>query len=194
MKRVVLAWALLLVAASPAFAQTPQDNGSAAPLPVSFTPAPAQGGAGHRGFTVLANIGAGMQHDDYYAQTKFGLGGVNFGAGWFFNDRMAVLFRASGTVVNFDDFGVTQTSGVYGGTVQFWLNKWASVEAGAGVGMWRDDFGSDTGFGLIVAFEASVWQKGSHHIRASAEYAPVFVDPAIHNVSFNVGYQYAKGR
>jgi hypothetical protein len=192
MKRVVLAWIVLLTAASPALAQTPQDDSSAARLPVSFAPAPVPRATGHEGFTVLANVGGGVQHDGYYGETRFGLGGVNFGGGWFFNERCAVLFRASGTRVTYDDFLVTQTSAVYGGTIQLWLNDWASVEAGAGAGKWWDEFGSGTGFGLIFAFEATVFQKGPHHIRATVEYAPVFVNPAIHNVSFNVGYQYAK--
>ena len=169
MKRALLVLAMLLFVATPAFAQ-------------------------HSGFTALANIGVGFQNDSFYDETATGLGGLNVGAGWFLTDRMAVLGRISGTRVNFDaSGGAWQSSTVYGGTIQFWLNNWASIEGGAGLGRWSDEFeDSDNGFGLIIGFHASVFKKGAHHIRAGVEYAPVFTDVKVHNIGVVVGYQYAK--
>ena len=172
MKRAALVVFMLLVVASPAFAQAPARHG----------------------FTVLANVGVGFQNDEFYQETATGLGGVNFGAGVFVTDNIAILGRFSGTVARFDAGGnIRQTSTVYGGTVQFWLNNWASIEAGAGYGLWMDEFDdSDGGFGLIFAFHASVFQRGSHHIRAGVEYAPVFTDTNVHNIGIVAGYQFVK--
>ena len=171
MKRIVLAFALLLFVASPAFAQAPTRSG----------------------FTVLANLGVGFQQDEFYDQTQTGLAGLNFGAGWFLTPDLAVLGRFSGTTANFDDFGVTQRSGVWGGTIQYWLNNWASIEGGVGYGRWSDDFDdSDGGFGLIVGFNASVFQRGRHHVRAGVEWASVFTDAKVQNIGVTIGYQFVK--
>ena len=103
MKRVVLALVFLLIAAPPVVAQTLQTNGMPARLDAPFVPAAPQGGTGHHGFTVFANIGAGLQHDGFYQQTAGGLAGANLGIGAFISDRVAVLFRISGTRATFDD-------------------------------------------------------------------------------------------
>ena len=172
MKRVVLAVAMLLFVASPAFAQAPARSG----------------------FTVFANLGVGFQNDVTLEETATGLAGLNFGAGWFLTDNLAVLGRFSGTTANFDAIGgLSQRSGVWGGSVQYWLNNWASIEGGAGYGRWSNDFhGSDDGFGLIVAFNATVFQRGRHHIRAGFEYAPVLTEDKIHNMGVTIGYQFVK--
>jgi Outer membrane protein beta-barrel domain len=172
MKRIVLAVAVLLAVASPAFAQAPARTG----------------------FTVLANLGVGFQNDDFYEETATGLAGLNFGAGWFLTDNVAVLGRISGTRATFDTFDVTQTSAVYGGSIQYWLNNWASIEGGVGLGRWSDSDGlSENGWGLIVAFNATVFQRGRHHVRAGVEWAPVFTDTSnIQNIGVTVGYQFVK--
>ena len=175
MNRAALAFVtfvMLLFVTSPAFAQAPARSG----------------------FTVLANFGVGFQHDEAYEQTSTGLGGLNFGAGWFVTDKLAVLGRFSGTGATFDAVGeVRQLSGVWGGTIQYWLNNWASVEAGAGLGVWSDDADdSDSGFGLIIGFNATVFQKGRHHVRAGVEWASVFTDFKVQNVSATIGYQFVK--
>ena len=170
MKRVLLVFAVLLFVASPAFAQAPA----------------------HSGFTALANVGVGFQHDTFYDETPVGLA-VSFGAGVFVTDRIAVLGRYSGTSAHFDGPDLTQMSGVWGGTIQCWLNNWASIEVGGGYGRWSDEFDdSDGGFGLILAFQATVWQRGQHHIRAGVEYTPVFTDAKVHNIGVVAGYQYAR--
>ena len=172
MKRALLVIALLFVA-TPAFAQAPA----------------------HSGFTVFANLGVGFQNDTFYEETATGLAGLNFGAGWFVTERMAVMGRFSGTVATFEapDPDLSQASGVWAGTIQYWINRWASVEVGGGYGTWRDENSvKDNGFGLVIGFHASVFQKGAHHIRAGFEYAPVFTDSAVHNMGVVVGYQYAK--
>jgi hypothetical protein len=192
MKRLVIALALSLVAVAPAFAQAPTNNSAPARVNVSFEPPTMQTGPGN-GFTVFGSLGLGIQHDTYFPETATGLAGVNFGVGMFLNDRLAVLGRLSGTSVSFDEAGVTQFSGVLGGSVQYWLNHWASVEGGLGMGFWSGEFDDgEQDFGLIAAFAASVWQRGSHHIRVAFEYAPVFTEFAIHNMGFTVGYQFIK--
>ena len=170
LKGLLLAAALLMVAARPAAAQS--------------------------GFTVLGNVGFGLQHDTDFAETANGLAGPNIGAGVFLTPKIAVLGRMSGTMATFTG-NVKQNAYVYGGTIQFWLNKWASVEAGAGYGHWTlPDFNeSGNGFGLLFAFEATVWQKGPHHIRAGFEYAPLFDTTNnfdIHNMGIVGGYQWVK--
>jgi hypothetical protein len=145
------------------------------------------------GFTVLANVGVGFQNDEFYEETATGIGGLNVGAGVFLTPKIAVLGRISSTSAIFDASGARQTSTVYGGTIQMWLNNWASIEGGAGLGRWSDAFNdSDNGFGIIVAFHASVFQRGSHHIRAGVEYAPVFTDVMVQNIGVVVGYQFVK--
>jgi hypothetical protein len=192
MRRTLLTAALLLVVASPVFAQSSQTNGVPARLGATFAPAAPQGSAAHRSFTVFVNLGPGIQHDSDYQQTEVGLSGLNFGAGWFVTDRLAVLVRFSGTTVTYFS-SVSQASGVWGGTIQYWMNDWASVEAGAGFGRWWDEFSdSETGVGLIIGFQASAFHKGNHHFRVGFEYAPVFTDIMVQNVGFTVGYQYAK--
>ena len=167
MKRVVLIAALWLAIASPAAAQIK--------------------------FTALANLGVGFQNDTFYNETATGLAGLNFGAGVFLTPDLAVLGRFSGTTVTFDTVNIRQSSGVWGGTVQYWLNNWASVEAGVGYGRWKDEFDdSEGGFGLILAFNASVFQRGPHHVRAGFEYAPVFTTDAVHNIGLTIGYQYGR--
>jgi hypothetical protein len=171
MKRIVLAVAVLLAVASPAFAQAPARSG----------------------FTVLANLGVGFQNDEFYDETATGLAGLNFGAGWFLTDNVAVLGRFSGTSATFDASNAGQRSGVFGGGIQYWLNNWASIDVAAGYGYWSDDFDdSDGGFGLIVGFNATVFQRGRHHIRAGVEWAPVFTDYKVQNIGVTVGYQFVK--
>ena len=144
-------------------------------------------------FTAFVNLGVGFQNDAFYDDTEIGLAGPNFGAGLFLTRDLAVLGRYSGTTVTFQPFEVTQTSGVWAGSIQYWLNNWASVEAGAGYGRWADsDEVSDGAFGLILAFHASVFQRGRHHVRAGVEYAPVFTDFNVHNIGLVVGYQYGR--
>lgn len=172
MKRIALVIALLIViAASPAFAQAPA----------------------HSGFTGLVNVGVGFQHDEALGNGA-GVGGVNFGLGGFITKRIALLARFSGTDV---DFGsgptLSQTSGIFAGTLQCWLNRWASIEGGAGFGSWTAEGGaSEAGLGLLIAFHASVFQKGRHHVRLGVEYVPVFTDTSVHNVGIVVGYQYVR--
>jgi hypothetical protein len=172
MKRVVLIVALLLAVASPAFAQAPARSG----------------------FTVFANLGVGFQNDEVYDETATGIGGLNFGAGWFLTDSMAVIGRFSGTAAEFDASGLTQRSGVWAGGIQYWLNNWASVDAAVGYGSWSDEIDrSDSGFGLIFGFHASVFQRGRHHVRAGVEWAPVFIDSGnVQNIGVVVGYQFVK--
>jgi hypothetical protein len=208
MKRSVMFVVAVLLAATPAFAQT------AAPAKtsglwrnVSFAPAPgpsatatagvsrstpAQAAVERHGFTILVNLGVGIQHDMSFEETAVGLGGANLGIGAFVNNKLAILGRFSGTNVTYDLSG-QQVSGVFGGTVQYWLSDLFHIEAGGGMGFWNWDFDSEVGTGLILGAGVTVFDRGHHNLQVGAEYAPVFTDSAnIHNFCITFGYQFHK--
>ena len=190
MKRVALLTVLSLALASSAMAQGLST--SPASLSVNFAPKAAQNDPARRGFTALANIGFGVQSDEFYEQTVGGLAGLNFGAGWFVSNNLAILGRYSTTTGTFDSEGpIRQMSGVFGATAQYWLNRRFAVEGGVGMGYWSDDADqSETGFGVIAGFVASLYNKGPHHVTAGFEYAPAFTNTGtVHNMGFVVGYQ-----
>ena len=208
MKRCVLSVVALLVAATPAFAQTAGPaNGSGLWRNVSFAPvtgsttretanvsrstAP-QGAVERHGFTILVNLGVGIQHDESFGETAVGWGGANVGIGGFVNNKLAIMGRFSGTNVTYD-FSGQQTSGVMGGTVQYWLSDLFHIEAGGGLGFWNWDFDSEVGTGLILGAGVTVFDRGHHNLQVGAEYAPVFTDSAnIHNFCITFGYQFHK--
>ena len=147
-----------------------------------------------RGFTILANMGFGIQRDVFLEDSAVGLAGINLGVGGFLNPRLAVLFRISGTNVVYDDvlFGdVEQVSGVAGPSIQYWVTDKVAVDAGAGLGYWRTPLGDDRGLGLILGASAVIFRNRGHNLQVGVEYAPAFTDPGtIHNFGFTFGYQY----
>jgi len=201
-KRIVFTLVALLIAASPAFAQAPAkvmsgvsfSNGLTAPV-ATAVPAAA---AAHKGFTFLLDGGFGMQQDPFFGTTAMGYSGLNVGAGWFIADNLAVMFRWTGTLVNFKDFDNTkQAAGVIGGVIQWWVNDRFAVEVGAGNGRWhdKDDDGfesSDNGFGLIFGGHFVVWQGGANHILVGFEYTPILTEDKIHSFAITGGYQWGK--
>ena len=192
MKRAVFSLIVLMAFAAPAYAQ----NGNAAPSrSLSFGNVLAPAAASNaRGFTVMANIGVGFEHDFFYGGAA-GLAGLNFGIGGFITPKIALLFRWSRTVVQFSDPGISQGSAVVGATLQYWLNSRLAVEAGGGLGSWYDETGaSDASGGLILGVSYIVWEHGAHHLVAGAEYAPVFTDGKVHNVGITFGYQFVRRR
>ena len=150
MTRSVMCVVALLLAATPAFGQ------SAAPTNVSglwrnvtFAPVsrstptagvsrstPPQAAVERRGFTILVNLGVGIQHDTAFEETAVGLGGANVGIGGFVRNNLAILGRFSGTNVSYD-FSGQQVSGVMGATVQYWVSDLFHIEAGGGAGFWN---------------------------------------------------------
>ena len=122
MRRIGVWSLLVLISGAPAFAQTPS---TARMVPnVSFSPkiaskqaaAPAQRG----GFTILVNLGLGIQNDEALDESATGVAGINLGVGGFLKPDLALLFRISGTNVRYDvgPFELNQVSGVVGGTLQ----------------------------------------------------------------------------
>jgi hypothetical protein len=94
------------------------------------------------GFTVLVNLGLGFQTDEGYEESAIGPAGANVGVGGFLTENLALLFRISGTKVQYDfgAFGeVNQLSGVVGSTVQYWASDRLTLEGGVGVGYWRTE-------------------------------------------------------
>jgi len=210
MKRCAMFVVAVLLAATPVFGQT------AAPASpsglwrnVSFAPvsgptaaasagvnrlSPAQAAVERHGFTILVNLGVGVQHDASLQETAVGFGGANLGIGAFINNKIAVLGRFSGTNVNYDLSG-KQTSGVLGGTMQYWLSDLFHIEAGGGMGYWNWEFAteSEIGVGLILGVGVTVFDRGHHNLQVGAEYAPVFTDLAnVHNFCITFGYQFHK--
>jgi hypothetical protein len=144
-----------------------------------------------RGFTMLLNLGLGIQHDTYFAETAVGLGGLNLGLGGFFNEHVALMGRFSGTNVSYTDAYADQVSGVLGPAIQYWVSDLFHIEGGVGMGYWDDGFDSETGLGLILGAGVTVFHRGKHYLVVGAEYAPVFTDAAtVHNFGFTFGYQF----
>jgi hypothetical protein len=146
------------------------------------------------GFTALVDLGVGVQHDAGIDETAVGLAGVNLGVGGFLTRDLALMFRISGTNVDYDFGGVdySQTSGVVGPAMQFWLSDTFNVEAGAGVGFWRGDTDeANEGLGLILGAGVSVFNRGKHNLQLGIQYAPAFTDPGtVHNFGVTFGYQF----
>lgn len=186
MRVPVLLPAICLLLGSTAWAQTK-------PAPPTV---PASAQPNGRGFTALVNGGVGIQHDAGFGATATGLAGPNGGAGWFLTPRLAALFRVSGTTAKYSDLDdLKQVSGVVGGTAQYWLTDRIAVEGGAGVGYWSIGGVSDQDLGLVLGASAVIFRRGSHHVLAGGEYAPVFTEGGtVHNAGITVGYQFRRSR
>jgi hypothetical protein len=204
MRRHMLWLATSLLIASPAFAQTPLTLAGNQSLftPATFVnraqtpapPAPASAQTSGRGFTIFATAGFGIQSDSGFEETGTGIAGINLGAGWFLTDQIAVLFRISGTRVKFENLGdLSQSAGVIGGTVQYWLTDRVNVEGGAGIGFWRTEGADDQGFGIILAASGVVWRSGNHHVIVGGEFSRAFTDSAnVNNFGITGGYLFRR--
>jgi hypothetical protein len=146
------------------------------------------------GFTALVDVGIGIQNDTAIEETAVGLGGLGFGVGAFLSDNLALMFRLTGTNVNYDLNGVDygQSSGFMGPAAQFWLSDKLNVEAGAGFGYWRGDNDDDSrGLGLILGAGYSILNRGKHNLQLGVQYLPAFTDPGtVHSFGFTFGYQF----
>ncbi|MDX1494110.1 MAG: hypothetical protein R3253_08635 [Longimicrobiales bacterium] len=144
------------------------------------------------GFTLLLNLGVGLQDDGALPESEVGLAGLNLGIGGFLNERMALWLRASGTNVSYDTpFGdVTQTSGFVGPALQYWTSDRFAVEGGVGVGFWDIEGENEGGLGLLLGLTYVFWTNGGHNLSLGAEYAPAFTDPeTVHNYGLVFGWQ-----
>lgn len=144
------------------------------------------------GFTLLLNLGMGLQDDQALGDSQTGLGGLNLGIGGFLNERTALWFRVSGTTATYDlgigDF--TQTSGFAGPAVQYWTTERFAVEGGAGFGFWSIEDEEETGLGLMLGATYVFWTNGGHNLSLGLEYAPAFTDPdTVHNYGLVFGWQ-----
>ena len=146
------------------------------------------------GFTALVDVGVGIQSDSSIEETAVGLSGLNFGIGGFLTQDLALIFRLSGTSVDYDlgELEYGQTSGFAGPALQFWLSDRLNVEAGAGVGFWRGDGDEDNqGFGLQLGAGYSIYNRGKHNLQLGVHYSPAFTEPGtVHNFGFTFGYQF----
>ncbi|MEX2049244.1 MAG: hypothetical protein WEB90_06675 [Gemmatimonadota bacterium] len=160
------------------------------PPPVAAQePAPPDRG----GFTLLLDAGLGFQRDGYFGRTEAGFTGLNLGIGGFLTRDLALLFRVSGTTVDYDGLG--QTSGVGGPTAQLWLNDRLHLAAGLGIGFWAvrglSGESSDPSFGLILGAGYLPIAWGRHALRFGVEYAPAFTQPnLVHNLALSLGWQW----
>lgn len=169
---------------------------SALVLGATASTASAQSAPDRNGFTLLVNLGTGIQNDAGLEKTSVGLGGANLGIGGFVTPDLAISARFSGTNVEHETpLGyVNQVSGVLAPTVQYWLNDKVNVEAGVGLGIWSvdedEDEASDRGLGLILGVGFTVFNRGKHNLQVGFEYAPAFTQPgAVHNLGITFGYQ-----
>lgn len=140
------------------------------------------------GFTLMLDLGLGLQHDAAIGTTESGLAGINLGIGGFLTDRLALLFRASGTNVAYGP--VRQVSGTAGPALQYWANDRLSVTAGGGLGLWSVEDVNESGLGLVVGVHYAIWQSGRHSLFLGVDYAPAFTEPeTVHNLGFLFGWQ-----
>jgi hypothetical protein len=205
MRRLAAFSVVCLTIASPALAQveTPVRDLvqlSAPPNSSANDAASLRQAAGRGGFTLLVNLGVGVQRLQIAggSESTTGLAGANLGIGGFVNPNLAVLGRFSGTNVSYDDFDVNVVAGVVGATAQFWIHERFAVEAGGGLGFFRDDADEqDSGFGLILGASGVLLRGGKHNLTAGIEYAPAFFSDelfgesfSIHNFGFTIGYQF----
>jgi hypothetical protein len=146
------------------------------------------------GFTAMVDLGVGVQRDSAIDETAVGIAGINLGVGGFLNENLALMFRLSGTSVDYELSGgeYGQTSGVTGAAIQYWLSDRINVEAGGGVGFWSGSTDENNqGFGLILGAGYSVFNRGKHNLQVGVQYAPAFTDPGtVHNFGFTFGYQF----
>ena len=140
------------------------------------------------GFTLMLDVGLGFQRDEFIGTTETGLGGINLGIGGFLTDNLALMFRASGT--NVDYGGTRQVSGTGGPAIQYWPNDRLSLVGGVGVGFWSVEDINDTGLGLILGAQYAFFQRGRHNLFIAVDYAPAFTDPGtVHNFGILFGWQ-----
>lgn len=150
-------------------------------------------------FTALLTLGYGLQSGALPNESGEGLSGLSFGIGGFVSHDFALMFRLSGSNVNYDlssplenvNYNVVSGVGVLDG--QFWLNDRLNFEAGAGFGFatYEDEEMDDTGPGLFFGVGYSILLRGKFSLQVGVEYAPVFLDTqTVQNVGFNVGFQF----
>ena len=148
-------------------------------------------GPDRSGFTLLLTLGLGLQSGEYVAQSylyafmpeyasgsETGLGGLNLGIGGFVTPDLAVMFRISGTNVQYESTmpGHVDTdvvSGVGGVSVQYWINDTINLEGGFGYGIANAEPGTEeTGYGLILGAGFSFFHRGKNSLQVGIEYAP----------------------
>jgi hypothetical protein len=154
-------------------------------------------GPNRGGFTLLLNLGVGVQHDAAFEKSEAGLAGLNLGVGGFLTDHAALMFRVSGTNVTYTlqtpglQGQVSQVSGVAGVTLQYWLNDAWNIEAGPGLGFWDTGGLSEEALGLVVGTGLTIFNRGKHNLQVGVEYAPAFTDSGtVNNVGITFGYQF----
>ena len=151
------------------------------------------------GFTILLDLGAGVQRDGSSQESTVGLAGLNLGVGGFLTKDLALMFRLSGTSAQHDHVSpsglptlrLSRVSGVGGTTLQYWVSDRFNVEGGGGWGHWTIKGGNALAFGLIVGSGVTIFNRGKHNLQFGVHYAPAFTNPrTVHNIGFTVGYQF----
>jgi hypothetical protein len=139
------------------------------------------------GFTLELGIGLGFMHvfpEEGDSTNDVGLAPLSFSLGGFLNNRMAIVFRASG-VSNLEEAGgkniVTYLlfSGIH---VQYWITDQFFVSGGPGIASlgsaeadnFFDTIDRDRGFGLGLrgGFSFANWED--HSLRVTLELFPSF--------------------
>jgi len=140
------------------------------------------------GFTLMLDLGLGIQHDEAIGTTESGLAGLNLGIGGFLTDRLALLLRASGTNVSYGP--VRQVSGTAAPALQYWVDDRLSLTGGVGLGLWSIEDVNESGLGLVLGVDYAIWQSGRHGLFVGLDYAPAFTDPeTVHNLGILFGWQ-----
>ena len=140
------------------------------------------------GFTLLFNMGVGIQQDSALEESAVGLAGLNLGVGGFLTPKVAVMGRFSGTNVSYGF--LDQVSGTLGPSLQYWASDQVAFEVGAGMGYWNSEGFDDRGLGLILGVDLTIFNKGKHNLQVGLEYSPVFTSDPVHNFGITFGYQF----
>lgn len=152
-----------------------------------------------QGFTLLLSLGYGLQSGGILEESTDGLAGLNLGIGGFISDDTALMFRVSGTNVSYEydlpfPYGSSSTdviSGVAVFDLQYWATDRLNLEFGAGFGFVdADNLGDDRGLGMLAGIGYSVLLRGKYSLQLGVEYAHAILDETVHNVGFNVGFQF----
>ena len=144
------------------------------------------------GFTMLLNLGLGVQDDRAIDGSQGGLAGLNLGIGGHLNEKTVLWFRVSGTTVVYETaFGdVTQSSGFGGPAIQYWASPRLAVEGGVGAGFWAAEDTDEAGLGVMVAGNYVIWTNGPHSLNLGVEWAAAFTDPeTVHSFGVVFGWQ-----
>jgi hypothetical protein len=145
-------------------------------------------GPDRSGFTLLLTMGVGFQKLGDSRDWETGLGGLNLGIGGFVSPDLAVMFRLSGTTVQYGIYDIV--SGVGGPGVQYWVSDSFNLEGALGLGF--VDYGggwNQQAVGMLLGMGYSFYHKKKTSFQLGLEYGHVFTGSGVHSLVIAFGWQ-----